>query len=1363
MCTDDYVKKKEKFKKKLEGLQDDHCKKFYEVIVNALDSGYIDEFYRFVHPKDQTPEIKQKIRAEWLSKLVLILDDSDDYHFNHVLGKTYHQATILLSKVTHIFPEYTLHDKTHIDNMLKFLIILIPPDFLPELNLIEVSLIFLSIILHDIGMTCIKSNDRQFNFDKNSEECRRFVRSLKLTIEKFNKIDDVKFKRSKYSDYVRQNHAKRGAKYIMNEYKNYHHSIIGGILNEIHFSPDNDRNKYIIMLCALIESHCIDIKDLFDFFMKYNDSFEKSSINIFENGDFKNTEIDNNIINIAYIAVILRLTDIFDYGQDRTPRILYDHFKIRDSISRKEWDVHQQDIRFDFNSNKQIRCHVNCTHPVFEKSIRLHLENIDYEISGSIKNILQNEKLKNEIINERGNEIFRAGDDRFVENQDEKMFRGIRFKINGNCKSEENFLTITKEISRDWIHSEGYVYFDTAFTINEDKIKKYFMSYQLYENEFIFIRELLQNSLDAINHLKSTRPIVGFSDDFNYESFCNGLQIKVGTEKIGEHQCLYIFDNGIGMSEDIIKKFFSKLGDSYYTSEDFDNYRWKIRYDLKNEYSKYLDVNIKDEIASAYINQKELNFLNLDDKNKNIQQLIIKLINNKEWENCWDDNEMRIVEKLWAVNKTRIIEDLLDKFNRLSPVSFFGLGIYSCFMVANKIEIFTRHYDKRNNDNKWIHMEVLGPSSLFCIREKCNTNPIKDRFGKNYGTYLRVYMKKKYRLVNLKNILKKYLYKKNVYDLNYLNNIYCSLLSNYNCSAKNNYSNAIIHDFNEYFFKNSSNENNFTNFIFEHCEVQKETSLIFYDYITLAYIKFSGINIKIDGERIDCTNEKVDIDFLHTLYFLNSQDGIALDSTKELKQDDFKRINFNCDIQISPESPKDRMHAILYIKKPSEYNLTIMNNYIIPSQIFLLKNSLFVCPAEELYEIYKSTINVINIKKNAVLVVNFFGDTLPLPSISRSRIVFTKENKDLLKRIKNILEEEFFTNLLSQYVDFIIKEILSSTSLMNKYRLLSIYVDILPNCFYELIKKIKEIKEMDKEKIINMIDKEMDKEKIMDMIEPNRILELPVKIDLNEKPNNQNITSMNERYSQVIKLTFNKLLKTKVTQMDEVYLFDSNKSYGHVKSIVFSEKYDYRMMNYNFSLSETISINAEDEITITLSNTKAERKSEIVQKYIFYANFSKSIEEADIIACIPYLLNKNQLNSNPSLNTQNSMTGLYEIVQYIVTYINNYFALYSHFEEMYFKYSFYKNNLVLPTEYYEKYTSIFKQEQGLLIYFPYLNLYEGVSLDSNIVKNYSDDYFSVILFDAYPYIYFSPTKSPKNEIYENAKKESELIKQRHQN
>lgn len=84
----------------------------------------------------------------------------------------------------------------------------------------------------------------------------------------------------------------------------------------------------------------------------------------------------------------------------------------------------------------------------------------------------------------------------------------------------------------------------------------------LYSQKEVFIRELVQNSIDATLLRKKLEP---------RKDFCTDINIELGEEKRGGKMVKFfrITDNGVGMSSFTIERYFTSIGRSFYVSEEF--------------------------------------------------------------------------------------------------------------------------------------------------------------------------------------------------------------------------------------------------------------------------------------------------------------------------------------------------------------------------------------------------------------------------------------------------------------------------------------------------------------------------------------------------------------------------------------------------------------------------------------------------------------------------------------------------------------------------------------------------------------------------------------------------------------------------
>jgi len=99
------------------------------------------------------------------------------------------------------------------------------------------------------------------------------------------------------------------------------------------------------------------------------------------------------------------------------------------------------------------------------------------------------------------------------------------------------------------------------FQLDYDEIINLLMDKALYPDPILFLRELLQNALDACRMQYARAQEEGLT-----------YRPRIFVEDLSEEEAdprIVFQDNGIGMTEDIVKNFFLRVGKSYYRSGEF--------------------------------------------------------------------------------------------------------------------------------------------------------------------------------------------------------------------------------------------------------------------------------------------------------------------------------------------------------------------------------------------------------------------------------------------------------------------------------------------------------------------------------------------------------------------------------------------------------------------------------------------------------------------------------------------------------------------------------------------------------------------------------------------------------------------------
>lgn len=193
----------------------------------------------------------------------------------------------------------------------------------------------------------------------------------------------------------------------------------------------------------------------------------------------------------------------------------------------------------------------------------------------------------------------------------EVKIREYNYTYNNLCHKWRDNFKLPSKVDLSGIKSSNYKFGNYKFSFDNNQVFNLLTGNNIYSNPMIFLRELLQNAIDASLYREAMERAKG--NNFN----CNPIEINDWYDDNGNYW-IDFNDNGIGMDENILLNYFTKIGKSFYESKDFD---------------------------------KSVGF---------------------------------------------------------TAISRFGIGILSCFMVANRVEIST----KKENENA-IRFSINGLNSFF--------------------------------------------------------------------------------------------------------------------------------------------------------------------------------------------------------------------------------------------------------------------------------------------------------------------------------------------------------------------------------------------------------------------------------------------------------------------------------------------------------------------------------------------------------------------------------------------------------------------------------------------------------------------------
>ncbi len=395
--------------------------------------------------------------------------------------RVYDASVAYLKDVRVTFQNYTLHDETHVLNVLDAMAGILGNQ-IGQLTTGETELLILVACLHDLGMVYAGDEAKRCFDDK--KRTGEFLRSncpelLGCPAEEWP--EDIR------QWYLRSLHPFRLSDVLQAKaWKELFSTIPGEVVSK----------QCILAVC---EAHG-----------ETPEEFSKKP-------DLE--YLDASGVDPLFCTLLLRLADLLDFDDTRAPKILYSYVECNEQ-SRVEWDKHRASGGFHFPdtpSTASLPYKARCTNPGIEHAIRDFLDGIDSELNTCAK-------------------------------------------LQKKCHSDwQRSFPFPRAASRKEIESDGYVSGDFLMTMDQARIMELLTGEQLYDRDDVFIRELLQNSIDA------TLLRVELDRKFSLENA--RIDLWEWSDKDGKIW-FRIDDMGTGMTEGMLQRYFLKIGNSYYTSQE---------------------------------------------------------------------------------------------------------------------------------------------------------------------------------------------------------------------------------------------------------------------------------------------------------------------------------------------------------------------------------------------------------------------------------------------------------------------------------------------------------------------------------------------------------------------------------------------------------------------------------------------------------------------------------------------------------------------------------------------------------------------------------------------------------------------------
>lgn len=556
--------------------------------------------------------------------------------------------------ITSQMSNYDIHDNTHSEQVICIIENLLG-DKINEITCYEAILLYLAAYLHDSAMALPKweydllkaiegtdeiyDNTLKFRIGNDFKPEHSYSEAIRIITE--NKADLFEFNSAKEFIFAKENETKLidSLARLMREYElfrnGYHAELMvnkSSVVKFINISKlirsEFIRTTHHIRVVDNIQSLKSKIESVLGGFATDNFIQDLSSIckchgepvsALFELPT-EREDLLGEKSNIQFVSIMLRLGDVIHFSSDRAPLSLFAEKRITDEESILHWNAKFQDLKFKFeqlNGVKTVKYTAYCSKPEVYYFIQDYMDWVDNELDNyfALKQSWEQTKLD---------------------------------------KLENYTLSISNRVDRTQLNYNKEIFtpeINMHFVLNQSKILDLLMGIQLYKDEYLCLRELYQNSLDATKCIISVNKKNGIHEDLTIE-FGIGEEIVEGVNR----KYLYCLDHGTGMDKYIINNFLLHIGNSYYKSKDFHR-------------------------------------------------------KNTGWE------------------------------LEVNPTSQFGIGILSCYMLADKIGITTVHYE-HNEVNSFI---LTGVNEHFYYINASELDV--ERIG-NHGTIVKLYLKDKFCNVN---------------------------------------------------------------------------------------------------------------------------------------------------------------------------------------------------------------------------------------------------------------------------------------------------------------------------------------------------------------------------------------------------------------------------------------------------------------------------------------------------------------------------------------------------------------------------------------------------------------------------------------
>jgi hypothetical protein len=331
----------------------------------------------------------------------------------------------------------------------------------------------------------------------------------KAKVDKLEKEDRERFL---YQEFVRAKHAERIRHWVMGE---THESlgIARAVAKEVDDLVRNLDPVFRRDLALVCESH--HLPDLGDF-QKYKTRQPYG-------------QRPQETANVHYCAILLRSADLLHITKDRTPSIMFRTLNPSDPVSQREWA-------------KQM-------------AVRAVCPALGHDKEGNLSEFAPKDTVEVHAYFKSPDGFF--GLTSYLNYAEDQLRKSSDWVDTASRTQGVQVEFPWRHISSEHIETEGFLSQTFEFTLDQARILDLLTGHTLYNDTSVVLRELVQNSLDAVR----------------LQCLIEGKNPRdTGRIEIGwnsRERVLTVGDNGTGMSQGIIERHLLKVGSSRYQDPEF--------------------------------------------------------------------------------------------------------------------------------------------------------------------------------------------------------------------------------------------------------------------------------------------------------------------------------------------------------------------------------------------------------------------------------------------------------------------------------------------------------------------------------------------------------------------------------------------------------------------------------------------------------------------------------------------------------------------------------------------------------------------------------------------------------------------------